>query len=396
MKKTVAVLMIFCVLACGIFLLSACKDEEEPPKLLYASGKDILDGDGNVVHLRGVNAGGYLVQEGWMCPTDMVDHISMMETLEHRFGKQKAETLLSAYMDGWWQEKDFENIKNLGFNVIRLPFAYFNVESGGVYDFSRLDWFVSKAEGQGLYVILDLHGAYGSQNGKDHSGDTSQINLFGNEENENKTVALWKAVSAHYKNNQAVAGYDLLNEPEGETGKTKETQWAFYKRIIEEIRKNDDKHLIFVESVWDVGNLPAPSYFEDENIVYEYHNYQWENHDDFDSQKKFVDSKIAWHKLLDHGVPVFVGEFSCFANEESWKYTLQKYNENGMSWTLWTYKVIGLGSSWGLYTADMPGVDIENDSYEDIMEKWSGLSTEGFTKNQMLHNLFPEYSSGAE
>ncbi len=63
-----------------------------------------------------------------------------------------------------------------------------------------------------------MHGAFGSQNGKDHSGDTSNPdvgNFFGNEENITKTIKLWEAIAKRYKDNAWVAGYDLLNEPGG-------------------------------------------------------------------------------------------------------------------------------------------------------------------------------------
>src|SRR5690625_5926110 len=75
-------------------------------------------------------------------------------------------------------------------NVLRLPFTYFEMlnDDGSLKStaFDRLDWFIREAEKRELYVILDLHGAPGSQNGKDHSGDTSHSdggNLYGNKEN---------------------------------------------------------------------------------------------------------------------------------------------------------------------------------------------------------------------
>ena len=37
--------------------------------------------------------------------------------------------------------------------------------------FDRLDWFIEEAAKHGIYTLIDMHGAFGSQNGKDHSGD---------------------------------------------------------------------------------------------------------------------------------------------------------------------------------------------------------------------------------
>ena len=39
--------------------------------------------------------------------------------------------------------------------------------------FDRLDWFVQNCSQRGMYVILDMHGAFGSQNGMDHSGEVN-------------------------------------------------------------------------------------------------------------------------------------------------------------------------------------------------------------------------------
>lgn len=44
-------------------------------------------GKGNMVYLRGTNTGGWLVQESWMCSTNVRDQKTLMSNLENRFGK---------------------------------------------------------------------------------------------------------------------------------------------------------------------------------------------------------------------------------------------------------------------------------------------------------------------
>src|SRR5438105_9267057 len=61
-----------------------------PDPFLKTSGADIRDarGRGDIVPLRGVNLGGWLVMEGWMCPMDgsgLKDDYSVRETLIRRF-----------------------------------------------------------------------------------------------------------------------------------------------------------------------------------------------------------------------------------------------------------------------------------------------------------------------
>ncbi|MDR3263182.1 MAG: glycoside hydrolase family 5 protein [Clostridiales bacterium] len=356
----------------------------------------IIDSDGEAVFLRGVNAGGYLIQEAWMCPTETADQITLEKTLTERFGEAGAAELLSVYRAAWWADEDFDNVKALGFNVIRLPFGYFNITKPPYtdYDFSLIDAFIDGAAARGLYVILDLHGAFGSQNGKDHSGDTSQNNLFGNAENERLTIELWRKIAERYRDEPFVAGYDLLNEPEGTSGKTDETQWDFYDRAIRAVRAADERHIIFVESVWEARGLPTPSKYGWQNVVYEYHNYQWVNLNSFSSQKRFVISKVLSYKGANFDVPIFIGEFTCFENLDSWRYTLNAYNKNRYSWTLWTYKVINKGSTWGMYTGNPPVVYPETDSFDVIKAKWQSAATVvSFEKNARVTDAITPYVS---
>src|SRR5699024_3894485 len=164
----------------------------ESSAFLKADGKilRINFGSGDQVTLRGTNVGGWLVMEEWMSPVNSPDQKTTVETLTERFGSKKAWELIDVYQNHYWQTSDFDLVKKEGMNVLRLPFSYFEMleEDGSLKEtaFDRLDWFIQEAEKRELYVILDLHGAPGSQNGKDHSGDISHPNggnLYGNEEN---------------------------------------------------------------------------------------------------------------------------------------------------------------------------------------------------------------------
>lgn len=361
-------------------------------RLLKTDGINFINEKGEKVFLKGINAGGLFIQEEWMCPVDSPDTITTYKTLTSRFGYDEGMALIKAYQDAWWQAEDFDNVKNLGFNLIRLPFAYFNLEdaSGNITNFEKLDWFIDNCDARDIYVIIDLHGAYGSQNGKDHSGDTSGIELFGNEENEEKTIALWTSVASRYKDRDIIAGYDLLNEPEGEHGHTNYIQWDFYDRLYKEIRKVDSNHILIMESVWETSGLPNPDINEWENVCYSYHNYGWEDINNFEYQKEFTDKKVKDYVSMRnfYEVPVFVGEFTLFANVDSWQYAISEYENNNINYAIWTYKVHTNGgtSSWGIYCGGGEKVDIYNDTYDTIMEKWSGESTKNSYEYNTLYD----------
>ena len=56
-----------------------------------------------------------------------------------------------------------------------------------------------------LYVILDLHGAPGSQNGRDHSGEVRYAKTFHDERWLDLTCKLWKVLAARYRDETLVS-----------------------------------------------------------------------------------------------------------------------------------------------------------------------------------------------
>ena len=400
LRNLVLIVSLVLVFSMSIVLLACNFSADEEPfeaqdhRFLTADGVDFVNANGEKVFLKGINAGGLFVQEEWMCPVESKDTITTYNTLISRFGYDRAMALIKAYQDAWWTEEDFDNVKELGFNLIRLPFAYFNLEneSGELVNFEKMDWFIDNCDKRDLYVILDLHGAYGSQNGKDHSGDTSKIDLFGNKENEEKTIELWRTVAERYKNRSIIAGYDLLNEPEGKHGYTNFVQWRFYNELYEAIREVDSNHVIIMEAVWETNALPSPSMLGWKNVAYSYHNYGWDDINNFEYQKAFTDKKIADYLKTrkSYKVPFFVGEFTLFGNVESWHYALNAYESNNVNYAMWTYKVHtgGKDSSWGIYCGGGEKVLPESDSYDVILEKWSGESTlNSYEYNKLYNNI---------
>lgn len=434
MKKLALILAALLVALTALFAFAACNNDDgtDAPALtmLSASGKDIVDESGAKVALRGTNFGGWLVQESWMCPTKQDDSLSTAMTLYARFGRENAEALISAYQDNWITETDFARVKELGLNVVRIPFTYMNFynylsDDGGLLSpdqftlradaFARLDWALEMCEKYGLYAILDMHGAVGSQNGNDHSGDTRLTNLYedsaAGEAYRAKTAELWGLIAEHFEGNPYVAGYDLLNEPGRASGKT---QWDYYDVLYDAVRAKDADHMIFIEAVWEPGHLPVPSAYGWENVVYEYHHYNW----DYNKMANalFYSLKRAAESLSDNGVPVLVGEFNAWGDSrrggvgdtdqtdfDAIAGVLELYNGEGWHWTTWTYKVTVDGpdenSTWGLYNCyigltDAAKADPATYSYDDIMQAWTSCSTaDSFVLYDDFADIVKEYAA---
>ncbi len=395
-------------LLASTLLITLARGETGDVSFLRTRKNEIVDGTGKPVMLRGVNLGSWLVFEPWMSPMDssgLKDHHSAEQTLQSRFGKKAAAELVEIYQDNWITARDLDAIASYGMNVIRVPFWYRNLqtEEGAPLPegFARLDRVISGARERGIYTILDLHGAPGGQTAHASTGRLRErADLWEDERQITRTVALWKTLAQRYRGNPAVAAYDLLNEPTEAPSPGR--LWATYDRIYRAIREVDPGHIITVEGClngtvgdkrisWGWDALPHPDLFGWSNVVYQMHHYEWD-WNNLEKQKHGMDFQIKeWEAHKTQGVPAYMGEFNFMAREEAWAHGLAAMNRAGMHWTLWSYKAThGTGSdSWGLFNPtgqDAP--DLQKDDLETIRAKWKAVRTEqSFALNPMLDRV---------
>jgi aryl-phospho-beta-D-glucosidase BglC (GH1 family) len=365
---------------------------------LKTSGQVIKNnsGTGSVVQLKGTNLGGYLLQEDWMSPLGATDEWTARTTLINRFGVDTTDSLYSSYEDNWIQSTDFDNIKNSGFNMVRLPIYWENVMnrdgSMKANPWTKIDWVVNQCSSRGIYVLLDLHGVPGGDDGW-QSGGRSDNQLWTNSTYQTWTVNLWQAMAAHYKGNPAVCGYDLLNEPVSNNSNL--TNSMFYNTLYQAVRSVDPDHLIVVEAFYDFNYIVPPSTYGWTNVVYETHNYDMNDSSDGAKQLSFAYSQLqmlsqyksAWN------VPIYAGEYCFYGFDNVWDVWLQGLNSMGISWSNWAYKVKQNYGNWGFFNTDTnPSPDLNNDDTSTILAKWSKFTTGNFAANISFQNLIKRYT----
>lgn len=180
---------VFTISSIAIFTLTYSFCLTRLPHVIPAKSPQCNDGI-----IRGVNLGGWLLLEPWITPRlfeeansrssqAIVDEWTFHSFLPTNFVQ---ETLLR-HWDTFIQKTDLEVLHSVGISHLRIPLGYwmFDVIPGEPFPLPTGDialkskYFLKRLIGWceeiGLKIVLDLHGAPGSQNGFDNSGKTGDV-----------------------------------------------------------------------------------------------------------------------------------------------------------------------------------------------------------------------------
>ncbi|MGC3944079.1 MAG: cellulase family glycosylhydrolase [Chryseolinea sp.] len=159
---------------------------------------------------------------------------------------------------------DFEQIKALGCDVIRLPINLHAMTTGApdyAIDplfFQFIDEVVGWSEDLNMHLILDNH--------------TFDPNENTDPEVDSILTKVWRQIAAHYKDDYDQLYYEVLNEPHGISAAI----WGpIQQSVINAIRKTDTRHYIIVggvnyNSYNDLATLPN---YSDKKLIYTFHFY---------------------------------------------------------------------------------------------------------------------------
>lgn len=274
---------------------------------------------------------------------------------------------------------NLRQMKAWGLNVVRVPFEWGRLVQGvtppipavptldSTY-LGYMDDVINIATANQLYVILDMHdwdlywhaAGYGADAMAPIDNSPDYQTLF---------VRTWSALATKYAHNTTVLGYELMNEPNPDTGG--DTHWAATAQSgIDAIRAIDTQHLLFVDGrqyssagTWKEKNgtgtfvtdrvspprivYVSHAYFNKDNNEAGYHC----SHSDTASCDKaaaddgthYVDTMISdalsWAKI--NNVPMWLGEGGV-PNRDDWAQVLsyaftKYYDANGWGNLYWPY-----------------------------------------------------------
>jgi endoglucanase len=300
----------------------------------HTQGEDVVDGSGKVIHLKGTSLGNWMVPEGYMWRLgDGTQSPKEIENLVvELIGPSRAAQFWHDYRARYITQDDIRFLRAQGFNVIRVPLHWKLFQTPDDEGFQLLDNVVRWSHEAGLYVVLDLHAAPGGQTGANIDDGHGYPWLFVDAGAQQQTIDLWKRLAEHYRDEPAVLGYDLLNEPipnfPGLESLNPRLE-PLYKRIAAAIRSVDQHHILILGGAqWDTNlSVFGPPF--DSNTIYTVHKY-W---------VPPVQAQIEpWLEFRErYHVPIWLGESG--ENTDEWIATFRALLEkNNIGWAFWPYK----------------------------------------------------------
>lgn len=314
--------------------------------------------------VRGINLGGWLVVERWMTP-HLFEGVSDKgeRALSEQLGFAEAKQRLKHHRDSFITQEHIERIAVMGLGVVRLPVGYWLfgdkppfVDGGHRYVDQLFNW----AEKYGLKVILDVHGAPGSQNGHDHSGQTGRVGWHLEPKNIDETVDFVAKLCDRYAHSAALIGVEVLNEPSWDIGV--DVLIDYYRRAADIIRaKCDARVAVIVSDAFHPKEMSkALRRARLGDVVLDAHLYQLYTPEDraLNLEGHLKKTNQQWRKLLkklSRHHPLLIGEWSAamselyepvptekprrpFSSEDYRQYAAVQravFDEVGASWTYW-------------------------------------------------------------
>ncbi len=319
-----------------LLILLACTSTNAQSRYVTTRGKAIVSADGKPLLLKGINLGNWLLPEGYMFKFKTTNSPRLIQTaINELIDQDEARQFWKTYHDNYITQADIRFIKQSGFNSVRVPFSYRlfvsdeRLEGPG---YELLDRVVDWCRREGLYVILDMHAAPGGQTGDNIDDSFGYPFLFESSESQELTVNLWRKIAARYRNEPAVIGYDLLNEPIAhyfDTALLNPRLEPLYRKIVAGIREVDRNHIIFLGGAqWDTNfKVFGPPF--DRKLAYTFHKYWMTvNQDAIQEYLSFRDK---------YNVPIWMSESG--ENTDEWIDSFRRLLEaHDIGWCFWPYK----------------------------------------------------------
>ncbi len=314
--------------------------------------------DDKEILFSGLGIGTWLNLEHFMLGIPATDS-QIRKTFQEVYTKATADEFFRQFTLNFVTEEDFRFLKEMGINLLRVPFHYhlfIDDQNPSVYKeegFFYFDRLMTMARKYEIYILPDLHSVPGGQNPDWHSDNQTGYPQFWHYKAfRDQMVLLWQAIADRYKEEPFLLGYDLLNEPF--LIPKDDLIDEFYKDVTTAIRKVDKNHILFLEGDFFAMDFSCIHSIDDEQTALAFHYYPtvWEPNlfnKNYDRNKRKQEFETVFRKLIQireqFSRPILCGEAGYDIDKEDLSFTiglvedtLDLFKKYEVSWTLWCYK----------------------------------------------------------
>lgn len=375
--------------------VSASARASTPTAFVQIRGREFVDPSGQVLRLRGINLGNWLLPEGYMWQFEQAGSPRQIENVVAELvGDVGAAEFWREWRERYVTRADLALIRAAGFNSVRIPLnwrlfvtetAPWRMEGPG---WALLDRVVGWCREERLCAIIDLHAAPGGQTGSNIDDSRGRPLLFEDPAAQRLTIELWQAIARRYRDEASVLGYDLLNEPIAhyfDSERLNPRLAAFYRRLVPAVREIDAQHVIFVGGAqWNTQFAGLGPPFAT-NLAYTFHLYGDE------PTRASIDRYLAWRD--EFNAPFWLGESG--ENADEWVSRFRQLLEaHDIGWCFWPYKKLGKPNCVASVAspADWPAIvayaeAARGDDYEAIRRALPPLEVSRRALAELLENV---------
>jgi aryl-phospho-beta-D-glucosidase BglC (GH1 family) len=256
-------------------------------------------------------------------------------------GQQRANVVFANHWSTFITQSDIQRMRSYGLNTIRIPLGYWIYEDlvdrdteyfpqGGL---GYLEQVCGWASDEGIYIILDLHGAPGAQ--LPYVSSTGQLSPqnFYNDNNYERALKFleWAANLVHTNDNfRNVGMLGVANEPTRATvsSQAESLRTKYYPQAFQRIRDAETKlqiqpnkylHVQMMDKLWGSGD-PNQALNDTSYAAYDSHIYLMFSNTPVDKDTYI---KASCNEDSSENQPTIVGEFSLgvpqqFTSTQEW------------------------------------------------------------------------------
>jgi hypothetical protein len=291
-----------------LFLSISAFSQPNETKYFRRIKGDIIDPNGNRFIIKATNVSCWLYQENYIFGGAQNVHTITAENLNKILGTNAYGNFSKQMMENFITEEDIRLMKKMGFNSVRVGFSAESFDNDSLKKvlFSTIDNLLPTFKENKVAIILSMMHAAKPQNTLWVSNYTKGATvLWDSEEAKLKTAAIWSELAKHYKEEQIILGYDLINEPNINRKRERELI-DLYQKITTSIRKHDLNHMIIYEGNSYATKLDVLSKYDsflDANACYQFHFYSWFGNNIEKQLPKHLERAETTQR------PIFCGEF---------------------------------------------------------------------------------------